>query len=128
MPEPERQERRSGSFLAFGLSAALHAQAPGRAFRLKGDASRPSGRLNSHVHLPCDKRTGRRAGAPFRVARSVQRLTAAVAGLELVPVADPRLAQLPAEVGLTPIEDRGEIDQAAIDVADHDAELLQLGE
>src|SRR5918996_3158818 len=44
---------------------------------------------------------------------------ATVARVEIVPVPDLVLAAPPAQVHLTTLDDRGEVDQAAIDVADH---------
>jgi hypothetical protein len=45
-----------------------------------------------------------------------------------VPVRNLVLAELPAEVDLTPLHDRGEVDQAAIDVAQDDPGLLDRPE
>src|SRR5215211_97597 len=59
---------------------------------------------------------------------SVKWLPAPVPGLEVVPVGDRILAELPAQIDLLAVADRREVDQAAVDVAHHDAGLLEGGE
>src|SRR5687767_5651002 len=69
-----------------------------------------------------------RAARTIRRGRSriVERAAAREAGLGLVPVADGVLAVLPAQVHLASVADRGEVEQAAVEVAQHDLELAQL--
>src|SRR5215211_9266928 len=59
---------------------------------------------------------------------SVKWLPAPVPGLEVVPVGDRVLAELPAQIDLLTVADRREVDQAAVDVAHYDAGLLEGGE
>src|SRR5262245_13868306 len=53
-------------------------------------------------------RRSRPSPRSIEAGSSVQRLAATVSGLELVPVVDVVLAQLPAEVDLTAVDQRGE--------------------
>src|SRR4029079_1255293 len=63
---------------------------------------------------------------PTRVLKdSVERLSATVTRVEIVPIVDCVLSQLPAEVDLAIVEHAGEVDQAAVEVADDDARLVQ---
>src|SRR5262249_19069905 len=55
---------------------------------------------------------------------SVERLAATVTRLEVMPVADVVLSQLPAEVHLAAIDDRREVHQPPVDVPEHDPRLL----
>src|SRR4051812_34027584 len=72
----------------------------------------------------------------IRAARAVRRRTSAAiveglparkAGLGLVPVLDRVLALLPAQVDLAAVADGGEVEQAGVEVAQHDVERAQLG-
>src|SRR4051794_28810221 len=54
----------------------------------------------------------RSAGVSGRRRGSVEGLSATVAGFELVPVIDLVLIELPAEIDLVVVDDRGEVDQA----------------
>src|SRR5262245_26971479 len=56
----------------------------------------------------------------------IQREPAGIAGLRRVPLPDLRLVDLPAEVDLAPIAQRGEVDQAGLEVANEQIELLEL--
>ena len=56
----------------------------------------------------------------------VERAAPAEAGVGLVPEADLRLALLPAQVDLAAVAQSGEVDQAAVEVAQHDLALAQL--
>ena len=99
MPEPERQERCSGSFSALQASrrrSSRSAPEPIQGIRIR---PRVGGSLD-RAHLPCDT-DGAPGGRPVSCSEPLlERLTAAEAGLELVPEPDPVLAQLPAEVDL----------------------------
>src|SRR3954466_5328506 len=57
-----------------------------------------------------------------------ERAASAIARVEVVPVPDLVLALLPAEEHLAAVADRGEIDQAAVEVAEHHLHRLQLHE
>src|ERR687892_1141506 len=65
--------------------------------------------------------SGSRCRAPSPL---VERLAATVARVELVPVVDLVLAELPAEVDLLARDHRREVEQAAVDVAEDDPRLL----
>src|SRR6476646_6657429 len=66
----------------------------------------------------------RRAGGSRERKSSVQRLPPTVARVQVVPPSHLFFAKLPAEVDLLAVADGGEVDQAALDVPDHDAGLL----
>ena len=74
--------------------------------------------------------TGRQRHAAHdrRACVYLEGLAAAEAGLRRVPVADGRLVEQPAEVDLLAAEQRGEVDQAALEVAHDHVELLQVVE
>src|SRR5436190_2255768 len=55
---------------------------------------------------------------------SAQRLPSTVARVELMPPGDLVLAELPAQVDLLAVADRREVDQAPIEVANHDLRFL----
>src|SRR3954470_14064934 len=55
----------------------------------------------------------------------IQREPAGVAGLRRVPVPDLRLVDLPAQVDLAPFTQGGEVDQAGLEVAHEQVELLE---
>src|SRR5262245_51798753 len=74
--------------------------------------------------LPPSPRRSRQSWRGNLVNSSVERLAATVTGLEVMPVGDVVLAQLPAEVHLAAVLDRWEVHEAAVDVAQHDARLL----
>src|SRR4051794_14476636 len=62
-----------------------------------------------------------------RASRTSQRLPPRVARFELVPVADLVLLLLhPAEVHLAPVAEGGEVDETALEVAQHNLHLLEL--
>ena len=88
MPEPERQERRSGSFSAVQASrrrSSRSAPEPIQGIRIR---PRVGGSLD-RAHLPCDT-DGAPGGRPVSCSEPLlERLTAAEAGLELVPEALP---------------------------------------
>src|SRR4029453_11600443 len=54
----------------------------------------------------------------------VERLAATEACFQVVPEGDLVLAELPAQIDLAAFQNRGEVDQPAVDVAKHDAGLL----
>src|SRR3954471_10738454 len=67
--------------------------------------------------------------APIAARRgSSERLASAIAGLDVVPELDLGLAGLPAEVDLATVAHRGEVDEPALEVAQHDLHRLQLAE
>src|SRR5215468_8970040 len=55
----------------------------------------------------------------------IQREPAGVAGLGCVPVADLGLVDLPAQIDLAPVAQGGEVDQAGLEVAHEQVELLE---
>src|SRR5215217_8094638 len=71
-----------------------------------------------------------RAALPSRCQTrcSIEGLSATESLLDLVPVVDPVLAELPAEVDLAALAHRGEVDQPAVDVAYDDAGFLEAPE
>ena len=69
---------------------------------------------------PRSPRRSRTSPRPAWRASSGQRLAATVAGRELMPERDLALAELPAEVGLAALDQRGEVHQAALDVSQDD--------
>ncbi len=64
----------------------------------------------------------------MRTQALVEWLSPAVAALDLMPVGDLVLAQLPAEIDLVAVTKRGEVDEAPVDVADNDPSLLKGAE
>src|SRR5688572_28541697 len=84
-----------------------------------------SSRLTATIPTPI---AARRSWAPSERRRSVKRLPAPVAVLDVVPPVDRVLAQLPAEIDLLAVADRREVDQPAVDVAHDDAGLLERAE
>src|SRR5688500_1403740 len=65
-------------------------------------------------------------GSRFRApSRLVERLAATVARVELVPVVDLVLAELPAEIDLLAPDHRWEVEQSPVDVAEDDPRLLE---
>src|SRR5918994_1134832 len=83
-------------------------------------------RLATTIAAPA---TARRSCA-VRVLRSgsIELSPAPIAGLEIVPVLDRVLAELPAQVDLLAVADRREVDQTAVDVPHHDPGLLERAE
>src|SRR6188472_2958038 len=69
-----------------------------------------------------------RAKAPSHLPRLLQRLSPREPRLELVPVPDPLLPELPAEIDLAAVAKRREIDQPAVEVAKDDPDGLELDE
>ena len=65
------------------------------------------------------------AVADRRVA-ALERLPAGEAGLDAVPVRDRRLVEQPAQVDLAAVDHGGEVDEAALEVADDDVQALEL--
>src|SRR5262249_35268049 len=59
---------------------------------------------------------------------SVEGLPATVARVEVVPVLDRVLAELPAQIHLLAVANRRKVDQSAVDVADDDPRLLERAE
>src|SRR4051794_34609265 len=57
-----------------------------------------------------------------------ERLASAIPGVRVVPVADLVLAGLPAEVDLAAVAQRREVDEPALEVAQHHVHRLQLAE
>ena len=66
--------------------------------------------------------------ARHMAATWLERLAAGKARLQVVPVADLVFTLDPAEVHLAVVADRREVDEAAVEVAQHDLGLLQPGE
>src|SRR5436190_21041804 len=63
----------------------------------------------------------RRSRSSFLPGESlVERLAATVARVHVVPIADVVLAELPAEIDLAPVDQRREVDETTVDVAQHD--------
>src|SRR3954452_19929085 len=67
----------------------------------------------------------RRQGARMGMS---ERLASAIPGVRVVPVADLVLAGLPAEVDLAAVAQCREVDEPALEVAQHDVHRLQLAE
>src|SRR5690242_6474088 len=78
----------------------------------------------------CSKLSLRQVPAmPSATRRGIsERLAPAIARLRIVPEGDLLLALLPAEVDLVPVAQRGEVDQPALEVAQHDLHLLEIAE
>src|SRR4051812_30415014 len=89
--------------------------------RLKTITAQPITAIRS---LPPSPRRSRTSFRGTDLQPLLERLAATVASLELVPVADLVLAELPAQVDLSFIQQSGEVDQAAVDVPEDEARLL----
>src|SRR4051812_18206015 len=89
--------------------------------RLKTITAHPMTAIRS---LPPSPRRSRSSWRGTDLQPLFERLAATVASFQLVPVADLVLAELPAEVDLPVIHQGGEVDQAAVDVAEDETGLL----
>src|SRR3954471_22747604 len=78
----------------------------------------------------CSKFSRRQVSTTPIAARrgSSERLASAIAGIDVVPELDLGLAGLPAEVDLAAVAHGGEVDEAALEVAQHHLHRLQLAE
>src|SRR3712207_4808763 len=62
--------------------------------------------------------------ARVRLGPGIEREAAGIAGLRGVPVAHLVLVDLPAQVDLVPLAQRGEVDQPGLEITDEQVELL----
>src|SRR5262249_35186200 len=74
-------------------------------------------------HPPEDNDASRRGDT---TPRRLQRLASGEAGIGVMPEADLVLVQQPAQVDLLAVADRREVDQAAVDVTQHDVDRFEL--
>src|SRR4051794_12740817 len=63
-----------------------------------------------------------------QVATGSERLASAITRVRVVPEADLVLARLPAQIDLAAVAQGGEVDQSALEVAQHDLHRLELAE
>src|SRR3954454_24951935 len=93
-------------------------RARSRASRTLGSSSTTRIRTQAILRLEAEK--------CVRGLVRVEREPARVAGLGAVPVADGGLVDLPAQVDLATVAQGGKVDQAGLEIADQQIELLEV--